>query len=424
MQIGEAGIDFGKLVFYTRTKKKLTQQELSSGICSITYLSKLENSKINANEETVALLLKRLDIDLQDLKHNNHFIIDNLEALYFSIIKRDDSESIDMLKRVNDSLIEEVYSTDLIFYSYLVKLRYYIHRKMKDEATNVLELLNKSKDKLNSHQNAYFTYLQGLYFCTIHLDFTKGLEYFEKIIYFFNDPHQEDPEFFYHLALTYTRTYNTQMAITYVEKALLIFNSKLLFKRSLDCQLLYGVNLGRLNEYEKAIGILTQLTDVAQGTDEKLIFARALHNLGYLYSKLKKYEEAVTYYLKTLDCLDEQSDFHLNAIFELSTVLKEDDRLDEANEWIEFGLEQYQETRGHTSKLIQLKVLKHQISGSTSELIYYLEDTAIPCFLNLKAYNLLSDYYELLGNIYKSMHQYKKSSYYFESCLHILKKQM
>ncbi|AND38323.1 MULTISPECIES: helix-turn-helix domain-containing protein [Cytobacillus] len=422
MQIRNSEIDFGKLVFYTRTKKEMTQQELSLGICSITYLSKLENSKIDPNEETLALLLKRLDIDIHDIHHNNLDIIQNLELWYLSIIKRDEPELIEQLKEINDSVIKNVYSTDLIFYSYLVKLRYYIHRKKKNEATTVLETLTKSKEKLNQHQSAYFTYLHGLYLCTILLDFPKGLEYFENIIYFFNDPQHEDPEFFYHLSLTYTKTYNTRMAVTYVEKALTIFNSKLFFKRSLECQLLLGVNLGRLKEYNRAIEILTQITEVAPGLDEKLTFAKALHNLGYLYSKIGRFNEAIDYYLKTLKYTDSQTDFYLNTIIELSTVLKENNRLKEAKEWIELAFKEYKPSNEQSSKLIQLKVLEFQISKNTDELIDFLENTAIPCFLEINEFGLLSKYYELLGNIYKRLHQYKKSSYYFESCLHLQKK--
>lgn len=41
----------GKQVFYKRLQQKMTQEELCQGICSVSYLSKIENGKIEASEE-------------------------------------------------------------------------------------------------------------------------------------------------------------------------------------------------------------------------------------------------------------------------------------------------------------------------------------------------------------------------------------
>ncbi|MGD6900409.1 helix-turn-helix domain-containing protein [Bacillus infantis] len=424
MQIKKSEIDFGKLVFYSRIKKELTQQQLSLGICSVPYLSKIENSKIEPNEETLAMLLSRLNINIQDIYHTQHSIIHNLEHWYMSIIKRDALELIQHQKEINDEIIKDVYSTDLIFYYHLVKLRHYLHRQMKNEAKSVLEILNKSKEKLTPHQSAYLKYFHGLYLCTVLLDFPKGLEKLESTTDFFNDPQHEDPEFFYHLSLTYTKTYNTRMAVVYVEKALSIFNSKLFFKRSLECQLLLGVNYGRLNEYQSAIGILTQILNVAPGLGEELIYAKALHNLGYMYSKVKEYNKAIDCYFRTLEHIDSQSDFYLNVIIELSIVLERYDRLQEAQDWIRKALSENTLLNVRSSKVVQLKVLEYKILNNDNELIPYLENTAIPVFKETNELDLLSEYYALLGRMYKKLNQYKKSSFYFESCLQLLKKRI
>ncbi|MCU4934950.1 helix-turn-helix domain-containing protein, partial [Bacillus cereus] len=62
MRIESNTVDYGKLLFYLRMKKNLTQQELSAGICSIPYLSKVENSKITPSNEILTFLLKRVNI--------------------------------------------------------------------------------------------------------------------------------------------------------------------------------------------------------------------------------------------------------------------------------------------------------------------------------------------------------------------------
>lgn len=46
----------------------MTQEELCQGICSVSYLSKIENGKIEASEEILQLLCARLEIAVTDLR--------------------------------------------------------------------------------------------------------------------------------------------------------------------------------------------------------------------------------------------------------------------------------------------------------------------------------------------------------------------
>lgn len=196
MRIESNTVDYGKLLFYLRMKKNLTQQELSAGICSIPYLSKVENSKITPSNEILTFLLKRVNICIDNLNLDKENIITNLERLYQAIIKREESRVIDQLKNTIDSKIKNVYFTDLLFYYDLISLRYFIHKKCKKNIVSLIDTLLKNKGKLNNHQNTYLEYFLGLYQCTINRDFLKGIEHLENVIHFFNNPDNEDPEFF------------------------------------------------------------------------------------------------------------------------------------------------------------------------------------------------------------------------------------
>lgn len=422
MKIINSEIDYGKLVFLSRIKNELTQQELSVGICSITYLSKVENSKIVPNKETLTLLLERLDIDINKIFEESFYVVNEMEKVYLAIIQREKGPFLDQLMHRIDEEIHNIYSPDLTFYYYLLKFRYSIYKKMIKEAELVLNILLKTKEKLTEHQNAYFEYFSGLYYCTIKSDLSRGLEHLINIKYFFNIPENEDPDFFYHLSLTYTNAHNTRMAVTNVEKALAIFNRRLLIKRSLECQLLLGVNLGRLSEYLYAIETFQHIVNVAPQLEEDLILAKALHNLGYIHSKMKKYEDSVKYYLKTLDYIKSPSELRLNVVIELSRVLQETNQNEEALKWIELALMDIEETPWSSNKTIQLEIIKRQMTSSKNELIDYLEHKAIPQFIETNDIGLLSQYYEMLGELYKQLYQYKKSSYYYEQCLYVNKK--
>lgn len=60
----------GEKVHFKRKELGITQEKLCREICSITYLSKLENNKIEAKEDILKMLCKRLDISIEYLIKN------------------------------------------------------------------------------------------------------------------------------------------------------------------------------------------------------------------------------------------------------------------------------------------------------------------------------------------------------------------
>ena len=54
----------GYLIYRTRIQKNWSQAGLCKGICTVSYLSKIETGKAEPSEETLRLLLKRLDLEI------------------------------------------------------------------------------------------------------------------------------------------------------------------------------------------------------------------------------------------------------------------------------------------------------------------------------------------------------------------------
>ena len=79
----------GLLIKKNREKLKLKQEYLCKGICSVSYLSKIEKGNIIPSEEIIKMLFKRLDIDFNnDLEFINRGknILDNIyRSNYFGI---------------------------------------------------------------------------------------------------------------------------------------------------------------------------------------------------------------------------------------------------------------------------------------------------------------------------------------------------
>lgn len=80
------------LIRETRIKKQWSQESLSHGICSLSYLSKIEKGTIQASQEILDALLKKLDIKILTKEHSKKidnfykktfFLNTNLYLLFF-----------------------------------------------------------------------------------------------------------------------------------------------------------------------------------------------------------------------------------------------------------------------------------------------------------------------------------------------------
>lgn len=55
----------GKIIKFYREKYKLTQEQLGKDICSITHISKIECNQTTFATEIIALICKRLGINME-----------------------------------------------------------------------------------------------------------------------------------------------------------------------------------------------------------------------------------------------------------------------------------------------------------------------------------------------------------------------
>ena len=95
---------FSAILKHARLAKKMTLEEVSAGICSVSYLSKLENSQIEPKDEYVKFLFDRLDIDYT-LAEDNDF-----EKILFEMIKcyyyNDKEKIIELVKGTSSTLFD------------------------------------------------------------------------------------------------------------------------------------------------------------------------------------------------------------------------------------------------------------------------------------------------------------------------------
>lgn len=131
-----------------RTKRKeedLTQSEIADGICSVSYLSKIENGKCHPENYYVREIMNRMNIEVSELSVKScHEELSNFFLALFTM---------------NESRIDEIYDEvkDLeVYAAKLIKLGYLIHKEQ--DAKDLLEYLNAYKVQLENIELESFMY--------------------------------------------------------------------------------------------------------------------------------------------------------------------------------------------------------------------------------------------------------------------------
>lgn len=122
----------GTLIKKKRTELKMTQEELSRGICSNTYLSKFENNAVPINSEYISLIMERINLDYHSMMEPEEMIeIFNKAMMYYI--------QDDVIKF--ESLLPSINQVEFSILTEISKLAYYLTIGYKKEALDISDNL-------------------------------------------------------------------------------------------------------------------------------------------------------------------------------------------------------------------------------------------------------------------------------------------
>jgi transcriptional regulator with XRE-family HTH domain len=151
---------YGGLIKRARTHYNLTQESLSHGICSISYLSKLENNQIAADPTTLKALAERLeleDIDADGTSLSEHLLSEAMTAYFYE--SNADLKAIlsnPMLTRAPTTsqliqLLSAILESDLAQTESLIEELTLVFRSMRFDES-VIFIIAQMADAFNKHR--------------------------------------------------------------------------------------------------------------------------------------------------------------------------------------------------------------------------------------------------------------------------------
>lgn len=412
-------INYGKLIASKRIQNNITQEELARGICSIPYLSKIENEKIEPNSEIIELICKKLNLSYVQLEEENTEIASIIERLYVAI---NDNEGIlvDSLWTLLIKFEGRIYNPDITIYYHLICLRYFLYSKDLESARNLSNKLKMIIKTFDNDQLFYYYYFTGL-LCLNEQDYFEGINFFTIALSYQEHMTVKDYHIIYYLSLSYSHMKNTSLAIQYGTIALEYFQKNMHYNRFIECQMIIGINYVRNKQYKIALDSYEQILKLAKKARDKKNIARTYHNIGYLFSMQNEHSNAIKYYENSLKYKIESDPMYVNTVYYISKEYIRVQNKTLAFNWLKKGLNS---TATKESKILSIKlnVLKYAISEEVEEYIRYLENEATPYLKSINDFPSLIEFYELLGDLYNKKQLYKKSCNFYKQALKLLER--
>lgn len=149
----------GNRVKKKRIELKLTQEALAKGICSNTYISKLENNKIVVNKEHLFLLMEKMDLPADNIGYPEKMVEVLEQSIKYFFYK--DIEAY-------TKLFEEIKIYEFGILIYIARLGYYVLTKDHENAKIIYDDMFRYLSSLEDYGFATFLIFGGFYNLSIN----------------------------------------------------------------------------------------------------------------------------------------------------------------------------------------------------------------------------------------------------------------
>lgn len=381
---------------------------MASGICSISYLSKIENSIVDASDEIIELFCKKLSITLDQLEGESERIpklrLDCID-LYKLIRKKNvDTAHSKYQQMINDykSLTSPQAQLIKSLFGLRVALMMNDHQKASQFFNEVIELKDYQPDWIKTYYYRFcglFHYMFG--------GLEQSLQNYKEAEKHISIAEQE--EVFYQLALVYSRLEQVSLSTFYLTKALDIFLQKMDYDLCTNCKLLLGINYRKMREFEKSKENYLSILDSFTPHSDKQIIAKVYHNLGLTFADEGDTEQAITCFEEGLYYRQEEHTRIITMHLLTKEYVKRKDWKN-ALHWFQEG-KVLAECYNQTEYTIKFSVLEFYIQQleSTPEFEQYMNDIAIPYFEERGEKQTVNELIYQLASYYEEKKQYKNA---------------
>jgi HTH-type transcriptional regulator, quorum sensing regulator NprR len=403
----------GQRIKYVRSIKKVRQSELAKGICSVSYLSKVENDNLAPSEDVEHALLRRLGIFHED-KSFDQVISNRIERWFHSINSKEKED----VKKEYEELKHQLSMTtsELILVKFKVySVRYYMEVKNYNEVHTLLETLRQSKFIMDYPTLYFYEKYQGAYSYKFK-KFEQSRGHYEaarKYSEFIDITPKEKSSLYYSLGLVNGKLNKNQQSIEYTKKSLSICQSLYEFENCVHSHILLGILYKRSRQYKEAIEEYKKAGELSRVGGFTSILHTIEHNLGTLYSHVNKSKLAIQHFNHSLqyDCGNED---RFNTYLSLSKEYFKSGMKDDAQRTAMEGYDSISDLDGISELILkEFELLSRIYNDDIDSLDRKLLKDLLPLFEEANQFRTIAEYLSIIANYFYERGKYKKSSRYY-----------
>ena len=294
---------YGHIIKFERIRQNVKQAQLSEGICSPAYLSKIESNSIVPSVQVRDALFKRLNIKPSTPSMSEDDYLKHVHTIYFEAIMYKDRQK-------TATFLEELQKTQFLFinpsnfYTFQLKiLRLSLIAFNSQKPTqDIIKSISLMKKDFNDYQNFMFKLNLGFFnfMNQNHLHSLKFLEDAFDLVQRVKCEAWETADLEYALALVYLSLDRNVNSIEFNEKAVLFFEREFYYKRAIESYIILGIVYRRIEKHKEAVEILQLAKKISIELNIKDNYPHVFFNLGTIASEqgdldlaIESFEEAL-----------------------------------------------------------------------------------------------------------------------------------
>ena len=399
---------FGQMIKFFRQQKKMTQDDLAVGICTPSYLSRIENGLVAAEQVVYELLFERLSLNFEQYIQQEQAEQKFLQAFYNDLLSNEPIQ-LEQLQTLQQLYTSKTYPS-LQIQVELIYARYLLSEHDIKAASTILQSLESLITPSNTREWQLFVAVKTYAdLSAAQYEMILKREQSTNSIHFFTSTSPfEKANYLYHLAFASHRAYQFTKALRFIEMAKQTFTHQYKPLFQLKLYSMHGViynALGRFNEsiheYEAGIDLLKHVPSIA--SDEQ--WASIYNNLAFTYESQNNYEEAQNYYQKSLSF---KQDVHTKVNY--CRTLLFSNAIDILTQQLgDLWEKEIESGTHHHYQLLLIHALIQQ-PQQEPEAFLQVERKVMKYFTQYAHIELILSYGPHVAKICEALHQYKRAS--------------
>jgi len=388
---------------------------LAKGICSVSYLSKIENGQTVASQEILSLLAERLEIVTDSFDtHTEDTFIKSMSNSYKEYLTKKNNDGIQRFVNTRDK--KYVFNCKRNHNTYNLLLIRFLLINNEDRITIRKEIaFSELLLSVYSNKEKYLYYINGCLYRYFESDYQSAYDYIlkiEEILYELILEPWEKADFSYIASLCYGKKSLFNQAIDLAGQSLKYFTDNIYLEKALDCHIVLGNSYKNLLDYNSSEKHLMFALEITNQLNKFDYLGMIYHNLALLHSRMGFSQIAIEKFKKSLEYKrDEGHKSYLLTLYALVKELYRHSDYEEARGFCRQGsllINEWENNELYREYTFHFEIYRNYIDKK--EDIEKILISAIDYFRQVNDNWNTTKYTLALAEHYNSIGQYKKSA--------------